>query len=119
MIKLDFSKFDNFVIAEIGTNHNKKISQAISMINQIGKTKCDAIKFQIYEPYEIVNKKINSKEYGLHKIYGEISARRMFQNFLKTPKSWFPKLKRLCHKKKKIFWYNYSWIKWIEFCKKN
>ncbi len=118
MIKLDFSKFDNFVIAEIGTNHNKKISQAISMINQIGKTNCDAIKFQIYEPYEIVNKRINSKEYGLHKIYGEISARRMFENFLKTPKSWFPKLKRLCHKKKKYFGITIHGLNGLSFAKR-
>lgn len=103
MKKLDLFKIDNFVIAEIGTNHNKKISQAISMINKIGKTSCDAIKFQIYEPHEIVNKKITSREYGLHKIYGNIPAQKMFKNFLKTPKSWFPRLKNLCHKKKKYF----------------
>ena len=111
-------KIDNFIIAEIGTNHNKKIGRAVSMINQIGRTKCDAIKFQIYEPNEIVNKKVSSKEYGLDKIYGTIPARIMFKKFLKTPKSWFPKLKNLCHKKKKYFGITIHGENGLNFAKK-
>ena len=88
---------DPYIIAEIGTNHNRNYNIAKKMIYDLSKTNCNCIKFQIYEPFEIVSKNIKSSEYGLDKIYGNISAAKMFQNYLVTPKSWFPKLKNLCH----------------------
>ena len=96
--KKNIKKVKNYVIVEIGTNHNRNKSKAIKMIYALSKTKCDCIKFQIYEPIEIVSKNIKAKDYGLNKLYGNITAREMFKKYLVTPKKWFPELKNLCHK---------------------
>ena len=97
-LKKKIKQLKNYIIAEIGTNHNRSKSKAIKMIYQLSKTKCDCVKFQIYEPNEIVNKKVLCKDYGLDKIYGKITAYEMFKKYLVTPKSWFPELKNICHK---------------------
>ena len=97
-LKKKIENLKNYIIAEIGTNHNRSKSKAINMIYQLSKTKCDCVKFQIYEPNEIVNKKVLCKDYGLDKIYGKITAYEMFKKYLVTPKSWFPELKNICHK---------------------
>ena len=44
-------------------------NQKQSIWFELSKTKCDCVKFQIYEPNEIVNKKVLCKDYGLDKIY--------------------------------------------------
>jgi sialic acid synthase SpsE len=90
-----------YIIAEIGTNHNQNLDQAINLIDQISLSNCDCIKFQIYEPEEIVNSKVLCSEYGLDKFYGNITAQEMFENHLKTPKEWFPKLLDYIHSKGK------------------
>ena len=82
----------NFFIAEIGTNHNQKKSIVKKMIKEIAKSGCQCVKYQIYEPDEIVNKKIMVSDYNLQKFYGNISAHLMFDKYLKTPKKWFPDL---------------------------
>ena len=83
---------NNFFIAEIGTNHNQKKSLVKKMIREVSKTECQCVKYQIYEPYEIVNGKVMASDYGLSKFYGNISAYKMFNSHLKTPKKWFPEL---------------------------
>jgi sialic acid synthase SpsE len=117
--KTDFRKTDNFVIAEIGTNHNRSKEKAIKMIEEIAKTKCDCVKFQIYEPSEIVSKKVMAKDYNLNKIYGNISAYQMFKKHLVTPKSWFPELKQLCHKNNMAFCATIHGDNGIKWAKKN
>jgi len=86
------NNFKNFFIAEIGTNHNQKKSIVKKMIKEIAKSGCQCVKYQIYEPDEIVNKKIMVSDYNLQKFYGNISAHLMFDKYLKTPKKWFPDL---------------------------
>ena len=81
-----------YIIAEIGTNHEQDIEVAKSMIAEISKTKADSIKFQIYEPHEIVSSLVRASDYGLEKMFGDISAFDMFEDYLKTPKDWFPEL---------------------------
>jgi N,N'-diacetyllegionaminate synthase len=83
---------NDFVISEIGTNHNQKKSLVKKMIREIAKTDCQCVKYQIYEPDELVNKRVMASEYGLNKYYGDISAYKMFDKYLKTPKQWFPEL---------------------------
>jgi len=117
--KIDLKNLKNFVIAEIGTNHNRSKKKAIEMINQVARTKCDCVKFQIYEPSEIVSKKVMAKDYGLNKIYGNISAYEMFKKNLVTPKSWFPELKKLCHKRKMAFAVTIHGENGIKWAKKN
>ncbi len=86
-----------YIIAEIGTNHNRSFEETSSMIREIAKSNCDCVKFQIYEPNEIVSKGIQCSDYGLSDIYGQISAYEMFDKHLKTPKEWFPDLINLAH----------------------
>ncbi len=112
-------QLNNYIIAEIGTNHNRSKSKAIRMIYELSKTKCDCVKFQIYEPNEIVNKKVLCKDYGLDKIYGKITAYEMFKKYLVTPKSWFPELKNICHKLNMNFAVTIHGNNGIKWAKKN
>ena len=43
-------------------------------------------------------KGVMASEYGLNKYYGDISAYKMFDKYLKTPKQWFPEFNTLCIK---------------------
>jgi len=86
-----------YIIAEIGTNHNRDIETARTMIKQIAESGCDCVKFQVYEADEIVSKKVQSSDYGLDDFYGIIPAQEMFDKYLKTPKEWFPELIDLAH----------------------
>ena len=81
-----------YTIAEIGTNHNQSIDVAKKLIYSASTAKFNCVKFQIYEPFEIVSSKVTAADYGLDHLYGNITALEMFQNHLKTPKEWFPEL---------------------------
>ena len=86
-----------FIIAEIGTNHDCDLGRAREMIQRVAETGCDCVKFQIYEPDEIVSGRVTTADYGLSGVYGDISAVQMFEDYLKTPKQWFPELTELAH----------------------
>lgn len=86
-----------YLVAEIGTNHNRSLETARDMVRRVAQAGCDCAKFQIYEPGEIVSGRISARDYGLNGLYGDISAREMFERHLKTPKAWFPELRDLCH----------------------
>ena len=87
----------SYVIAEIGTNHNGSLETARRMLHELAATGCDCAKFQIYEPDEIVSARVRASDYGFDELYGDISAQEMFERYLKTPKTWFPELRDLCH----------------------
>jgi len=88
---------DSYVIAEIGTNHNRSLETARTMLHELAGSGCDCAKFQIYEPDEIVSARVRASDYGFDRLYGAISAQEMFERYLKTPKAWFPELRDLCH----------------------
>ncbi len=82
-----------FVIAEIGTNHNRDIQTARKLIDAAAAAGVDAIKFQFYHGEDVVTPLATCKEYGLHKIYPGL--RRMvdvYNERLRTPREWFPEL---------------------------
>lgn len=85
-----------YIIAEIGTNHNQDFDRAKDLIKAAADTGFDCVKFQTYEPHEIVSHLVMARDYGLDSLYGDITATEMFEKFLKTPKKWFPELKNLC-----------------------
>jgi sialic acid synthase SpsE len=87
----------SYVIAEIGTNHNRSLETAKEMLHVLAGTGCDCAKFQVYEPDEIVSARVRAADYGFDELYGDISAHEMFERHLKTPKAWFPELRDLCH----------------------
>lgn len=86
-----------YIMAEVGTNHNRDLATARTLLREIAAAGCDCAKFQIYEPDEIVSAGVRASAYGLDKLYGDISAREMFGRHLQTPKEWFPELRDLCH----------------------
>jgi sialic acid synthase SpsE len=88
---------DSYVIAEIGTNHNRSLDTAREMLRALAATGCDCAKFQIYEPDEIVSARVRTADYGFEHLYGDITAQEMFARHLMTPKEWFPGLRDLCH----------------------
>ena len=80
------------VIAEIGTNHNQDISLARDLMAGAASAGCDYVKFQIYEPDEIVSERLRTSDYSWVERYGDISLRDAFGRYLKTPKEWIPEL---------------------------
>ena len=88
---------DAYVIAEIGTNHNRSLKTATAMLHALAESGCDCAKFQIYEPDEIVSALVRASDYWFDRLYGDISAQEMFERHLKTPKAWFPGLRDVCH----------------------
>lgn len=86
-----------YLMAEIGTNHNRDLETARRLVHAIAEQGFDCAKFQIYEPEEIVSASVRASDYGLEEQYGDISAREVFEKYLKTPKEWFPELRDLCH----------------------
>jgi len=86
-----------YLIAEIGTNHDRDIGTARELVKAVAEAGFDCAKFQTYEAEEIVSGSITARDYGLEKYYGDISAVEMFSKYLKTPKEWFPELRDLCY----------------------
>ena len=86
-----------YLIAEIGTNHNRNLDTAKQLISLAKSSGFDAIKFQIYEPSEIVAPSVRTTDYSLQNSYGDITAQEMFGSYLQTPKEWFPSLIDYCH----------------------
>jgi N,N'-diacetyllegionaminate synthase len=81
-----------YTIAEIGTNHDQSLSKCKNLIVAVAESGFDCVKFQTYEPFEIVSNEVRANDYGLDSVYGDISAYEMFDSYLKTPKEWFPEL---------------------------
>lgn len=81
-----------YVIAEIGTNHNGKISVAKKLIETAADAGVDAIKYQVYHPRDIVTEEISASEYGFDEYYGAETAIEVYENHLRTPRGWLPTL---------------------------
>ena len=84
------------VIAEIGTNHNRDFGLAVRLIDGAAAAGCDYVKFQIYEPDEIVSGGVTTEDYGWVEKYGHTTARAVFARYLQTPKAWVPELIDRC-----------------------
>ena len=54
-----------YVISEIGTNHNRSLETARELVRQAAEARCNCVKFQIYEPEEIVSPQVRIGDYGL------------------------------------------------------
>ena len=55
---MNFFKKKPYLIAEIGVNHNGKLSLAIQTIKAAAKAGADAVKFQMFNADEFMSKKI-------------------------------------------------------------
>ena len=75
-----FAKFNPFIIAEVGINHNGKIKQALNLVDAAKKSNATAVKFQTYKTerrtrknspiFEILKKcELNYSEFKIIKDY--------------------------------------------------
>jgi len=62
--KIVGDNYPGFIIAEAGLNHNGDISIAKKLIDEAVKCKCDAIKFQSFNPNSRVSAKVKSANYA-------------------------------------------------------
>lgn len=97
------SKNRCFIVAEISANHNKNINNVIKIINNAKRIGIDAIKLQLYKPDSItVNS--NKKDFKIKKNNSWARYNNLYDLYKKgsTPYHWYPKLLKLCNKKKII-----------------
>lgn len=90
-----------FVIAEAGSNHNRKLSQAKKLIDVAKEAGADAVKFQHYKAERMYPNKNKSVEYlkklGISKPIYELIKE------IEIPAEWTEELSRYCQKKNIIF----------------
>ena len=69
----------SFIIAEAGLNHNGSYEIAKKLIDNAVKCKCNAIKFQSFEPNSRVSKKVKSEKYSEKIIGTQESINQLFE----------------------------------------
>ncbi len=89
------------IIAEAGSNHDRKFEQALKLIDIAVEAKADAIKFQLFRAEKMYPKIFKKVDYleklGIKKsIYDIIKEMEM-------PYDWIPKISEYCKKKNIIF----------------
>lgn len=89
-----------FIIAEAGSNHDRKYEQAIKLIDLAVEAGADAVKFQIFTAGKIAAT-TNHDIAKLDSPYGK-DLYELFKG-LEIPKEWLPKLKTYCDEKEIIF----------------
>jgi N,N'-diacetyllegionaminate synthase len=90
-----------FIIAEIGANHDRKLSQAKELIDIAVDAGADAVKFQIYNAETMYSKKTPQFTY-----LKELEAGKSTFDIIKsieTPRQWLGELTQYCKKNGIIF----------------
>jgi sialic acid synthase SpsE len=87
-----------YVIAEAGSNHNGDLALARELIDAAADAKCDAVKFQVFRPEELVTRT------GPHAAYLDpllADDESLFDLFSKTTmdRSWLPDLADHCRRR--------------------
>ena len=62
------------IIAEAGINHNGNLKKAKKLIDIAKKADADYVKFQLFNPYKIVNREIQNKKINYKKIYNRFKS---------------------------------------------
>ncbi len=86
-----------FIVAEIGCNHDGKLSQAKQLIDLAAESGCDAVKFQLFSANKLFNEYLQ---------YERMGQRRDWIDLLKgleLPQKWLHILSSYCQKKGIIF----------------
>jgi N-acetylneuraminate synthase/N,N'-diacetyllegionaminate synthase len=86
-----------FIIAEIGSNHNRSLALAKEMIDVAADAGADAAKFQIYSAPTLYSAKDDP---GLGYDGGNVS--KLIES-VETPREWLPELSDYCRKKGVLF----------------
>ena len=86
-----------FIIAEIGINHNGKLSNAFKLIDFAVKSKCDAVKFQTINVDKLMVKNSPLATYQKSKKFSNMNELIYTYNLSYSD---FVKIKNYCSKKK-------------------
>ncbi|MDR1944493.1 MAG: N-acetylneuraminate synthase family protein, partial [Synergistaceae bacterium] len=86
-----------FVIAEIGSNHNRSLSLAKETIDAASEAGADAVKFQIYSARTLYSAKDDATL-----AYDGSSVTKLIES-VETPREWLPELSDYCREKGIIF----------------
>jgi len=80
-----------YVIAEAGSNHDRKLEQAKQLIDAAAEAGADAVKFQAFNADRIVSRKGKLAEYLREKYGDEKTMNDLFRE-LELPRGWLPEL---------------------------
>jgi N,N'-diacetyllegionaminate synthase len=90
------------LIAEIGVNHDGKISKALKLIDKAKTSGADAVKFQTFKAENLSTKKTSKTKYQI-KFTGKKDSHFEMLKKLELTDNEFIKIKLYCKKKKIIF----------------
>ncbi|MBI4396948.1 MAG: N-acetylneuraminate synthase family protein [Elusimicrobia bacterium] len=90
-----------FVIAEAGSNHDKKFDQALKLIDVAAQAGADAVKFQVFRAQTLYPKTEESPEY-LKSLGVSRSIYRVIED-MEMPFDWIPRIAEACADKKILF----------------
>ena len=90
-----------FIIAEAGSNHNRKLKQAKQLIDVAADAGADAVKFQTFQADKIVAK-VSPKAGYMKKVSEEESTYEIFKR-IELPREWHSELAEYAGKKGLIF----------------
>ena len=99
---MNFLKKKPYLIAEIGVNHNGKLSLAIQTIKAAAKAGADAVKFQMFNADEFMSKKKLLFKYKTKKGNKSENMYDMFKR-LEFSEKWLSKIIQVCKRNKVDF----------------
>lgn len=93
-----------FIIAEAGSNHNRKLHQAYKLIDIAKQAGADAVKFQTYSAEKIYSRKTPMMSYVKRNklVKGNETIWDLIKK-IEMPREWHPKLASYCKKKGIMF----------------
>ena len=88
-----------FLIAEIGSNHNRDKNTVFKLIDASADAGFDAVKFQIYDAKEAFSSKETTKDVGLDHLYGDKPWWEVARDTILMPRDWFGEMFEYIRKK--------------------
>lgn len=79
----------SFLIAEIGSNHNRDKDTVYKLIDACAEAGFDAVKFQIYDAEEAFSKNEMTTDVGLDHLYGKKPWWEIARDVILMPRDWF------------------------------
>src|SRR5262249_54734623 len=83
-----------YVIAEAGSNHDGRLAQAMALIDAAAAAGCDAVKFQVFRPQDLMTPHGPRARY----LDGLLGERSLYELFASTAidRTWLPRLAAHC-----------------------
>ncbi len=81
-----------YVIAEVGSNHNRDFACAQGLIDAAADAGADAVKFQTFYADDFIPASVMPADYGLEDVYPGKSWQEVLRERLILPFDWYPEL---------------------------